>query len=144
MWQGPSLDLLRQGEARRLPTCYNERNFFFLLAVVTTSGRISGDSLRLLYTLSHRQATNYVTRMGILDPSPPAFKQRRDTYFYYNRAVIGITCAQATAMRIDIAPHKRPRRKPPQHVPKQPRMVGTFLKVHTRRRLAYALGCRGY
>jgi hypothetical protein len=28
--------------------------------------------------------------------------------------------------------------------PKQPRMVGTFLKVHTRLSLAYALRCRGY
>jgi hypothetical protein len=39
--------------------------------------------------------------MGILDPSPQAYKQRRGTYFYYNRAAIGIACAQATAMRID-------------------------------------------
>jgi hypothetical protein len=37
---------------------YNERNFFFLPAVTTTSGRISGDFLRLLYMLSHRQAAN--------------------------------------------------------------------------------------
>jgi hypothetical protein len=28
--------------------------------------------------------------------------------------------------------------------PKQPSMVRTFLKVHTRPRLAYALRCRGY
>jgi hypothetical protein len=28
--------------------------------------------------------------------------------------------------------------------PKQTRMVGTFLKVHTRPRLSYALRCRGY
>jgi hypothetical protein len=28
--------------------------------------------------------------------------------------------------------------------PFTPRMVGTFLKVHTRPRLAYALRCRGY
>jgi hypothetical protein len=28
--------------------------------------------------------------------------------------------------------------------PKQPRMVRTLLKVHTRPRLAYALRCRGY
>jgi hypothetical protein len=28
--------------------------------------------------------------------------------------------------------------------PKQPRMVGTFLKVHTLSRLEYALQCRGY
>jgi hypothetical protein len=29
-------------------------------------------------------------------------------------------------------------------MPKQPRMVGTFLKVHTQPRLVYALWCRGY
>jgi hypothetical protein len=39
------------------------------------------------------------------------------SYFYYNRAAIGLACAQATAMRIDIAPHKRHLRKPPHHVP---------------------------
>ena len=48
---------------------------------------------------------------------PQAYKQRRGTYFYYNHAAIGIACAQAIAMRIDIAPHKRPRKKPPQEVP---------------------------
>jgi hypothetical protein len=84
---------------------------------MTTSGRISGDFLRLLYILSDRQADNYFARMGLLDPSTKAFKQRRGSYFYYNRAAIGLACAQATAMRIDIAPHKRPLRKPPHHVP---------------------------
>jgi len=49
---------------------YNKCNFFFLLAVAMTSGRISGDFLRLLYILSHCQAANYFTRMGIIDPSP--------------------------------------------------------------------------
>jgi hypothetical protein len=96
---------------------YSERNFLFLPAVMTTSGRISGDFLRLLYILAHRQAANFFTRMGIPDPSPKAYKQRRGTYFYYNRAAIGLACAQATAMRIDIAPHKRPRRKQTRHVP---------------------------
>ena len=68
---------------------YNERNFFFLPAVKTTSGRISGDFLRLLYILSDRQADSYFARMGLLDPSTKAFKQRRGSYFYYNRAAIG-------------------------------------------------------
>ncbi len=91
---------------------YNARNYFSLPAVMATSGRISGDFLRLLYILSHRQAANYFTCMGILDPCPQAYKQRRGTYCYYNRAAIGISCAQATAKRIDIAPRK----KPPHHV----------------------------
>jgi hypothetical protein len=55
--------------------------------------------------------------MRIVDPSPQTYKQRRGTHFYYNCAAIGIAYAQATAMRIDIAPRKLPRKKPPQHVP---------------------------
>ena len=51
----------------------NERNFFFLPAIMTTSGRISGDFLRLLYILSDRQANNYFSLMGLLDPSTKAF-----------------------------------------------------------------------
>jgi hypothetical protein len=34
------------------PHDYNKRNFFFLPAVMTTSGRFGGDFLRLLYILS--------------------------------------------------------------------------------------------
>jgi hypothetical protein len=67
---------------------YNERNFFFLHTVMTTSGRISGDFICLLYILSDRKADNYFARMGLLDPSIKAFKQRRGSYFYYNRAAI--------------------------------------------------------
>jgi hypothetical protein len=55
--------------------------------------------------------------MGIPDPSSKAYKHRRGTYFYYNRNAIGLACAQATAMRIDITPHKRLRRKQTRHVP---------------------------
>ena len=53
---------------------YDAPNFFFLPAVMTTQGRFSVDFLRLHYILFHRQAANYFTRMGILDPSLPAFK----------------------------------------------------------------------
>jgi hypothetical protein len=79
---------------------YNESQFFFLPAVMTTPGRISGDFshfLRLLCILSHPQAAKYLTRIGILDAFPPSLKQRRGTYFYYNRAAIGLASAQATA-----------------------------------------------
>jgi hypothetical protein len=89
-------------------------------AVMTTSRRISGDFLRLLYILAQRQAANFFTRIGIPDPSSKAYKQRRGTYFYYNRAAIGLACAQAIAMRIDIAPHRRPRRKQTRRPPLLP------------------------
>jgi hypothetical protein len=95
---------------------YSERNFLFLPAVMTTSGRISGDFLRLLYIQAHRQAANFFTRMGIPDPSSKAYKQRRGTYFYYNRAAIGLACAKATAMRT--SPHTNAlAKKQTRHVP---------------------------
>ena len=49
---------------------FNARNYFFLPAVMATSGRISGDFLRLLYILSHRQAANYFTCMASLTHNP--------------------------------------------------------------------------
>ena len=49
---------------------YNNRNFFFLHTVMTTSGRISSDFLRLLYILSDRQADNYFARMASSTPPP--------------------------------------------------------------------------
>jgi hypothetical protein len=58
-----SLCMTAAAAARVICACvhdYNERNFLFLPPVMTTSGRISGDFLRLLYILSHRQAANYL------------------------------------------------------------------------------------
>jgi hypothetical protein len=57
------------------------------------------------------QKRTVVFDTGLLDPSTKAFKQRCGTYFYYNRAAIGLACAQA-AMRIDIAPHKHAQKTP--------------------------------
>jgi hypothetical protein len=56
---------------------YNERNFLFLPAVMTTSGRISGDFLRLLYVLAHRQAANFFTRDRHRPTQTPSKKQTR-------------------------------------------------------------------
>ena len=74
--QGPDVNgavgCRRRGEARQLPEHdYNERHLFFLPAVMTTSGTISGDFLRLLYILSHRQAANYFTHAWASLTHPP-------------------------------------------------------------------------
>ena len=108
---------------------YNKRHVVLYPVAMSTSGRISGDFFRLLYILYHRQADKYFARLGILDPSPEAFKQRRaycGTYFYYNRAVIGLVCTQAIAMRIDIALQKRPLQPQHPNVARPPSTSSTF------------------
>ena len=69
----------------------------------------SGTSYVTLRHEFHGLLRQSYTCMCILDPSPLAFKQCQGTYFYYNYAAIGLACAQATAVRIDVAPHTRPR-----------------------------------
>jgi len=100
---------------------YNELNFFSSSSS-KQSRRPPGESAETFsvcftYCLTAKQQTTSHAWASLLDPSPQAFKERRGSYFCYNRAAIGLACAQATAMRIDIAPHKRPRQKPPHHVP---------------------------
>ena len=99
---------------------------------------ISSTLCTLIYILSHRQADKYFTRICIIDPSPRAFKQRRGDYFYYNRAAIGLACAQATAMRIDIAPHNAPTKTTPQTSPHRPRYCSN---KHTRHPSRNQLAC---
>ena len=72
-------------------------NKAFIPAFLSTSGRIHREFLRLLYILAHRQTAE--------EPSKEAFTWRRTEYFLHNRAAIGITCAQATALRTQVAPH---------------------------------------
>ena len=109
---------------------YNERNFFFLPAVMTISGRLSGDFLRLLYLLSHRQATNYFTRMGIIDPSPQAFKQRRGTYFYYNRAAIVLSCRPGHRHEDRHRPKQAPSQKARSPRPRPPPLSHPSTRPH--------------
>ena len=88
----------------------------FLPTIMSTSGRIHGDFLRLLHILSHRQAVNFFEIFGE-EPTDNAFTFRRAAYFFHNRATIGLACAQATAMRMHVAPHtaRRPLCAPPPH-----------------------------
>ena len=83
---------------------------------MSTSGRIQGELLRLLFILSHRQAKDYFARLGD-DPSNQAFTTRRGIYFSHNRASIGLACAQAIAARVflpSLPPQRHPPPPPPQ------------------------------
>ena len=79
-------------------------NKAFLPAILSTSGCIHREFLRLLYILARRQTVNFFDTLGD-DPSNEAFTWRRAEYFFHNRAAIGIACAQATALRTHVAPH---------------------------------------
>ena len=93
-------------QVQKFPEDYSasDDNKAFIPAILSTSGRIHGEFLRLRYILAHRQTANFFDTLGEV-PSNAAFTWRRAEYVFHNRAAIGIACAQATALRTHVAPH---------------------------------------
>ena len=93
-----------------------------------------------------------------------SFRFNCDAFYQGLKGKVGLAAAKAAAFRINLNVQDSSIISPPMHAPsrttlllplllsyniplsppKQIRMVRTFLKVHTRPRLAYVLGCRGY
>ena len=71
----------------------------FLPAVVSTSGRIHGDLLRLLYLLAdNKTKRHYRDRHEVIDDDSEAYCWRRSGFFWRMRASLGLACAQATTL----------------------------------------------
>ena len=77
----------------------------FLPCVISTSGRLHGEFLRLLYIIAHRRTKNWFSRHSNGEPSEEAFKFRRGQYFWHTRAMIGQAAARAVAQRVQVAEH---------------------------------------
>ena len=74
-------------------------------SVISTSGRLHGEFLRLLYIIAHRRTKNWFSRHGNDEPNEEAFKFRRGQYFWHTRAMIGQAAARAVAQRVQVAEH---------------------------------------
>ena len=86
---------------------------------MSTSGRIHGEFLRLLYFISNKQADDYFEVLGC-QPHSKEFCERRSVFFQQNRGTIGMACAQAVALRGAPTTARRhvdaPRCPPPLHM----------------------------
>ena len=68
----------------------------FLPAVVSTSGRIHGDLLRLLYLLADNKTKRHFRDLDeVIDVDSEAYCWRRSGFFWRMRASLGLACAQA-------------------------------------------------
>ena len=94
----------RDGYANRNGTTYA-----FLPCAMTSSGRIHGEFLRLLYILAHRRTKKYFASLGDDEPGVDAFTWRRSQFFWQHRAAIGLANAVAVARRAHLAHPARPR-----------------------------------
>jgi hypothetical protein len=88
---------------RSRPTCWwtirnyrdtyrRNRHVAFLPACMSTSGRIHGEHLHLIFFLSNKKADDYVATLGF-QPHQQEFCHRRGVFFQQNRGAIGMACA---------------------------------------------------
>jgi hypothetical protein len=93
------LDSAAADKIRHYRSPYRQnRHVAFLPACMTTSGRIHGEFLRLLYFMSNKQAVDYFEALGY-DAHKKKICHRRGVFFHNNRCTLGMACAQAVAMR---------------------------------------------
>ena len=82
----------------------------FLPAVVSTSGRIHGDLLRLLYLLADNKTKRHFRDLReVLDVDSEAYCWRRSGFFWRMRASLGLACAQATTLSSQVFGKGNPR-----------------------------------
>ena len=82
----------------------------FLPAVVSTSGRIHGELLRLLYLLADNKTQRHFRALDeAIDVDSEAYCWRRSGVFWRMRASIGLACAEATTLCIQVFGKARPR-----------------------------------
>ncbi len=65
---------------------------------MSTSGRIHGELLRLIFFISKKQADDYFEALGYQQHSQE-FCHCRGVFFQQNRGTIGMACAQAVSLR---------------------------------------------
>ena len=102
-----------QGNEYR-PDYLRNHNKAFLPLVMSTSGRLHSEFVRLLYILAHQRAVRFFATLNY-EPCDEDLCQRRGAFFFQHRARIGLAGAQATALRMQGAPPR-----PPAGVRRQP------------------------
>ena len=102
-----------QGNRYR-PDYLRHHNKAFLPLVMSTSGRLHGEFVRLLYLLAHKRALRFFATLQY-KPCDEELCQRRGAFFFQHRARIGLAGAQATALRTGGVrrPPQTPRRRAP-------------------------------
>lgn len=87
-----------QGHEYR-PDYLRNHNKALLPLIMSTSGRLHGEFVRLLYILAHRRAVCFFTTLDY-GPCDEELSQRRGAFFFQHRARIGLAGTQAAALRM--------------------------------------------
>ena len=83
----------------------DNQNISFLPAIMTTSSRMHGEFLRLLFLQAHRETTAHFHATGLplqQNRSDNAFRFKRATFYMGLKSKVGLVAAKASALRINL------------------------------------------
>ena len=84
-------------------TYANHHSISFLPAITSTSARMHGEFLRLLFLQAHRETEDYFAFMGTpAQPDQDQFRFRRAAFHSSLKSKVGLIAAKAAALRINM------------------------------------------
>ena len=88
----------------KLTTVGNSKNISFLTAVVSTSTRMHGEFLRLLFLQAQRETEAHFTAVGMSSQRnhSDSFRFRRAAFYQSLKSKVGLAAAKAAALRINL------------------------------------------
>ena len=95
-------------------------NISFLPAIMTTSSRMHGEFLRLLFLQAHRETTAHFIATGLpsqQNRSDNAFRFKRAAFYMGLKSKVGLVAAKASALRINLNIQGCSIVAPPLHAP---------------------------
>ena len=81
----------------------NNHSISFLPAITSTSARMHGEFLRLLFLQAHRETEDYFAFMGTpAQPDQDQFRFRRAAFYSSLKSKVGLIAAKAAALRVNM------------------------------------------
>ena len=87
-------------------TYHRNRHVAFLPPCMSTSGRIHGELLRLIFFISSKQAEDYFETLSWVSAAQPGFLSPSRRLLPAKPGTIGMVCAQAVALRGALPPQR--------------------------------------
>ena len=119
--------------ARSLPISNaDNQNLSFLPAIVSTSTRMHGEFLRLLFLQAHRETEAHYTAAGMSSQTNNSEALRFKCEAFYNglKSKVGLAAAKAAALRINLNVQGCGIVEPPTHAPSRTPLLLPLLLSH--------------
>ena len=111
---------------------YADNNISFLPAIVSTSTRMHGEFLRLLFLQAHRETEAHfiATGMSSQNINPEALRFKRAAFYNGLKSKVGRAAAKAAALRVNLNVQGCSIVAPPMHAPSRTPLLLPLLVSH--------------